>query len=76
MSPFVESSMEVAERLLDNALANLEHHANGGPASLAGDAYADLRRLRGVLMAVMQLQALEAEVADACAKRPSLRIVK
>lgn len=77
--PFSESSLATAQRYLDNAIALLEEHADAAVAnpSLVGQTYGQLLRVRGVLHAVAQLEALAADVERADTERPSsLRVVK
>jgi|GEM_PF-5703114 len=77
MIPFAESTMAVAMRRLDNAIAMIEDHASGGPATLVADAYRELLALRGVMHAVAQLETLGEEFGRAETERPSgLRIIK
>jgi len=74
---FAESTMAVAMRRLDNAIAMIEDHASGGPPTLVADAYRELLALRGVMHAVAQLETLAEEFGKAETERPSgLRVVK
>ena len=77
MNPFAASNLAVALRRLDNALAYLEQHADGGPPSLLGLAYSDLRAVRGCLVAAEQLEHLEATLGRAPTEPPpALRVVR
>lgn len=77
MNAFTAANLAVAMRRLDNALAYMEQHADGGPASLLGLAYADLRGVRGCIAAAEQLEEMEATVGRAPTEpAPPLRLVK
>ena len=77
MIPFAESTMAVALRRVDNALAMLEQHADGGPPTLVADAYREILALRGVMHAVAQLEQIASEFGKADTERPSgLRVIR
>ena len=80
--PFTASTLLVAARKLDNAIALLEEYADTcgdgvqDPAMLFGRGYGELLKMRGVLVAAQQLETLTAEVERADTERPSsLRLV-
>ena len=77
MIAYAASTYAVAMRRLDNAIAMIEDHASGGPATLVADAYRELLALRGVMHAVAQLEQIATEFGAADTERPSgLRVIK
>lgn len=76
MHPFAQSTLLVAMRRLDNALALLEEHADGGKDCF-GEAYAELRKLRDDLHAIDRLEEM-AEIAEKADTQPAphLRVVR
>lgn len=88
--PFTVSTLAIAARKLDNALALLEEYIDGPAGTTAGgsarvyadglkfsSAYRELLEMRGLFHAAQQLEAMSAEFEAADTERPSsLRLVK